>query len=336
MGLLASRGAAARDASTLPAETPPAGPATARRIEELLRGYRGLLPAETVAAILREFYSGLRAVVRPRRVAYLGPPQTYSYLAATAYFGHAVELAPVGSIAAVFEEVERDQADFGVVPIENSTDGRVADALHCLARSDVQICGEAPLRIRHCLLGLGPRDQVVRVCSKPQALSQCRNWLARHLPAAALVETASTAAAAEMASGDARVAAIASAEAAASHGLQVLARNIEDNPDNITRFAVIGRQAAAKTGDDKTAVVFETPHEPGALADAMAVFKRSKLNLTWIESFPAPGQRGRYLFFVEFQGHASDLRVRRALAALGRKALRITLLGSYAQAAAIG
>jgi chorismate mutase/prephenate dehydratase len=174
------------------------------------------------------------------------------------------------------------------------------------------------------------------VCSKPQALSQCRNWLGAHLPGVKLEPTASSAEAACLAAAEPETAAIASEQAAANHGLDVLARNIEDNPDNVTRFAIIGRTAAKRTGKDKTALVFEAPHQPGALADAMAIFKRQRLNLTWIESFPIPQARGRYLFFLEFQGHPSDLRVKRAIASLEKKSLRLVVLGSYAEADVIG
>jgi chorismate mutase/prephenate dehydratase len=296
----------------------------------------GPLPRVAVEAVFRELLSGIRAASAPLRVAYLGPEFTYSHLAALARFGQSAELAPVASIAAVFEEVEHGHAAYGVVPIENSTDGRVADALECLARSPTQICGEAPLRIRHCLVGRGSRSTVARVCSKPQALSQCRNWLSAHLPGAKLEPTASSAEAAALAAADPATAAVASEQAAVNYGLDVLVRNIEDNPDNVTRFAIIGREAAQRTGKDKTALVFEAPHEPGSLADAMAIFKRQRLNLTWIESFPIPRARGRYLFFVEFQGHPSELRPKRAIAALGKKALRLVVLGSYAETDVIG
>jgi chorismate mutase/prephenate dehydratase len=319
----------------------------------------GPLPAASVQAVFRELLSGIRAVSGPLRVAYLGPEFTYSHLAAIARFGQSAELIPVGSIAAVFEEVERGHAAYGVVPIENSTDGRVADALECFskvgqfaasagggdapARSGppasslqpttlLQICGEAPLRIRHCLLGRGPRSAIRRVCSKPQALSQCRNWLSAHLPGVKLEPAASSAEAAVLAAAEPDTAAIASEQVATKHGLEIIARNIEDNSDNVTRFAIIGRHAGERTGRDKTALVFEAPHEPGALADAMTIFKRQRLNLTWIESFPIPQARGRYLFFLEFQGHAADLRAKRAIASLQKKALRLVILGSYAEA----
>jgi chorismate mutase/prephenate dehydratase len=332
-------------------------------IEEAVGANDGPLSKHAIAAVFRELLSGIHATAAPTRVAYLGPEYTYSHLAAIARFGQSAELMPVGTIAAVFDEVTRGTAEYGVVPIENSTDGRVADALECFGRlgrpeerdttpadaettSDsksngnqaptVQICGEAPLRIRHCLLGRGPRSDIRRVCSKPQALSQCRNWLATHLPSAKLEPTASSAEAANLAAAEPETAAIASEQAAVNHHLTVLARNIEDNPDNVTRFAIIGRAAAARTGQDKTALMFEAPHKPGALADAMAIFKRQRLNLTWIESFPIPRARGRYLFFLEFQGHPSDLRVKRAIAALTKKSLRLVVLGSYAEADVIG
>jgi chorismate mutase/prephenate dehydratase len=193
-----------------------------------------------------------------------------------------------------------------------------------------------PLRIHHCLLGVGKRSDIRRVCSKPQALSQCRNWLSAHLPNVKLEPTASTAEAASLAAAEPDTAAIAAEQAAVNHGLTVLARNIEDNPENVTRFAVIGAQAADRTGRDKTALVFEAPHQPGALADAMAIFKRQRLNLTWIESFPIPRERGRYLFFLEFQGHPADAAVKKAIAALEKKSLRLVLLGSYAEAEVVG
>jgi chorismate mutase/prephenate dehydratase len=321
--------------------------ASAASIRDVMEANSGPLGRDAVQHVFRELLSGIAAANRPLRVAYLGPEYTYSHLAAIARFGQSAELAPVGSIAAVFDEVERGDATFGVVPIENSTDGRVADSLECLARPHTraalegetrpspQICGEAPLRIHHCLLGIGKRADIRRVCSKPQALSQCRNWLSAHLPGAKLEPTASTAEAARLAAAKADTAAIAAEQAAINHGLQVLARNIEDNPDNVTRFAIIGDRAADRTGRDKTALVFEAPHKPGALADAMAIFKRQRLNLTWIESFPIPQARGRYLFFVEFQGHPSELRVKRAIASLEKKSLRLVILGSYAEAEVI-
>jgi chorismate mutase/prephenate dehydratase len=305
-------------------------------LNRLAADNRGPLADDSVRSIFREVISAARAIQSPTRVAYLGPEFTFSHLAAIERFGQSAELIPVGTIAAVFEEVERGQAKFGVVPMENTTDGRVSDTLDCFSRSTARICGELPLRIHHCLLGVGTRDEVTTVYSKPQPLSQCRNWLAKHVPHAALHEVASTADAAQKVHGDTRAAAVASAQAGVNYGLPVLAKNIEDQPDNITRFAIISREPAARTGNDKTALMLEIAHQPGALADVMTVFKRNRLNMTWIESFPIPGHRGRYLFFIEFVGHPSELKARRAIAALVKKALRLEILGSYAQGEPVG
>lgn len=308
----------------------------AETLDRIVAQNRGPLDNKAVRAVFRELLSGSHAMARPMRVAYLGPEFTYSHLATIQRFGQSVELVPVGTIASVFEEVEREHAEFGIVPIENSTDGRVADALECLGRSSVKICGEIPLGIHHCLLGVGARSDIGRIYSKAQPLSQCRNWLSKHMPDAQLCEVASTAEAARKAAQEPKSAAIASEQAGVNHGLRVLARKIEDNPDNVTRFAVIGIEGGPRTGKDKTSLVFEIVHKSGALADAMGIFKRYRLNMTWIESFPVPGQRGTYLFFIEFQGHASELRARRALAALEKRASRLTVLGSYAEAESIG
>ena len=292
----------------------------------------GAVADDAMQAVFREVVAASRASIQRQRIAYLGPEDSFSHLTAIARFGEASDLTPVSTIGAVFEEVSSGGCELGVVPLENSTHGRVTDTLEAFADSEVQICGEAPMRIHHCLLGLGPRSAIKHVHSKPQALSQCSHWLAEHLPGAEQHAAASTSGSAQLAS----IAAIASEQAGRRHGLQVLARNIEDQHDNITRFAVIGLQSAPKTGDDKTALMFEVAHEPGSLADTMAIFKRQKLNMTWIESFPIPGSRGRYLFFIEFQGHQTELRARRAIASLEKKCLRLRVLGSYARTEALG
>jgi chorismate mutase/prephenate dehydratase len=296
---------------------------------------KSALGERCVRAVFRELVGGSRALAKPLRVAYLGPQYSYSYLAAVERFGHSVELAPVAIIAAVFEEVNRHHADFGIVPIENSTDGRIVDTLDMFARQPVRICGEVQLRIHHNLLGKCQRSEIREVYSKPQALSQCRDWLAKHLPAARTVEMNSTATAAQLAAEKPGAAAIASVQAAVNYGLDVIAANIEDNRNNITRFAVIGDQSPRRTGNDKTSLMFEIPHQPGSLADAMQVFKRNRLNLTWIESFPMSGSTNEYLFFVEFEGHHDEMKAKRALAALEKKTVRIELLGSYAKTAPI-
>jgi len=273
--------------------------------------------------------SGCRSLARELRVAFLGPEYSYSHLAAIHRFGQSVEFTSVGSIAAVFEEVNRGHSDFGLVPIENSTDGRIADTLDMFTRLPVRICGEVELGIRHTLLGKCSRSDVKEVYSRPQALSQCRNWLAKHLPAARTVEVTSTSTAAQLAIEKPGAAAIASLEAGVHYGLDILAERIEDNPANTTRFAIIGEHSARRTGADRVAMMFQIEHRSGALVDALSVFKRNRLNMTWIESFPIPGSERAYLFFVELEGHEADARVRRATAALERKTLRLKILGSF-------
>ncbi len=296
---------------------------------------KGPLDNACLRAIFREVISGSRALERAMRVAYLGPAYSYSHLAALHRFGQSVDLVPVGTITAVFEEVKRGHAHFGMVPIENSTDGRIADTLDMFTRLSVKICGEVQLRIHHHLLGKCARGDVQEIYSKPQALSQCRNWLSKHVPLARTVEVTSTSTAAQLAQDKPGAAAIASAQAGAHYGLNVLAEKIEDNQANVTRFAVIGDHSGQRTGRDKTATMFEIHHKPGALADVMAIFKRNNLNLTWIESFPIARPEGGYLFFVELEGHQLDAKVRKAISALERKAVRLTVLGSYPRSTVI-
>lgn len=296
---------------------------------------KGPLPGSCLRSVFRELISGSRSLEKELRVAYLGPPYSYSHLAAIQRFGQSVDLVPVGSIPAVFEEVNRGHVHYGLVPIENSTDGRVADTLDMFTRLPVRICGEVQMRIHHHLLGRCPRSDVQEVYSRPQALSQCRNWLTKHLPTARTIEVTSTSTAAQLAQDKPGAAAIASRQAGVHYGLNVLVENIEDNAGNLTRFAVIGDRSGKRTGNDKAAVMFEVEHRPGALADAMAIFKRARLNLTWIESFPMARPEGGYLFFVELEGHEQDSRARRAIEALERKAVRTVVLGSYARTAVV-
>ncbi|PQO42209.1 prephenate dehydratase [Blastopirellula marina] len=287
------------------------------------------LKDELIKPVMLEVLSLCRTGSRKVRVAYLGPQYSYSHQAAVEKFGSNADYSPVATIAAVFEEIQRNQANFGLVPVENSNDGRVTDTLEMFAKLPTQICGEVKLHIHHQLLAKCPREEIREVFSKPQALSQCRNWLARHLPAARPIEMTSTAAAAQLAAQQKGAAAIASRAAGLNYQLDTIASNIEDNPNNITRFAVISHQSAPKTGNDKTALLFQTEHKPGALADAMNIFKRNRLNLTWIESFPVVNSPEEYLFFVEMEGHSSELKIRRAISSLEKKALRLEVLGSY-------
>ncbi len=235
-------------------------------LSRALASSRGPLPDETIRLIFRELMSGSRALQRPLRIACLGPRYSYSYLASVAKFGNAVEHVPVGSIAAVFEEVNRRHVQFGIVPLENSTDGRIADTLEMFARlPNLKIRAEIRLRIHHCLLSKGPWGGVRRVYSKAQALSQCRHWLGKNLPQAQVIEVVSTAAAAELSQREESAAAIASLPAADAYGLNVLAENIEDQHHNLTRFAVIAERGEGRTGRDKTTLMLRLA-EPGRLA----------------------------------------------------------------------
>src|SRR5437870_5200270 len=293
----------------------------------MLEASKGPLDPGTIRAIFREIMSGSRALQRVLKVAYLGPEYSFSHLAAVERFGQAVEYLRVGSIAAVFEEVNRGHADFGVVPLENSTDGRVADTLDMFLRlPQIKISAEVRLRIHHNLMANCEQQEIRRVYSKQQAMSQCRNWLSKNVPHASLHEVASTATAAELAQREPGAAAVASRQAAVRFGLRILFTDIEDSPYNETRFAVIGTQESPKTGDDKTAIMFKIPHNPGALADALAVFKPAKLNLTWIESFPAKSAKAEYVFFADFEGHQEDPKVKRALAALQEHCEQLAVL----------
>ncbi len=300
-----------------------------QQLATILQRVQGPLPSRAVRAVFREVVSGCRSLVLQTRVALLGPLHSYSHLAALGHFGQGVEFVPVGSIPAVFEEVNRRHSDFGVVPIENSTDGRIADTLDMFTRLPVRICGQIEMKIHHTLLGKCRREEVTEVYSRPQALSQCRNWLAKHVPAARLIEVTSTSTAAQLATEKPGAAAIASLQAGVHYGLDVLAESIEDNPANLTRFALIGDQSPTCTGNDKTALLFQTEHRFGALVDVLAVFKRCRLNLTWIESFPVPGPGRLYLFFVEVEGHESGERMRKALKTIEDKTFRMEVLGSY-------
>jgi chorismate mutase / prephenate dehydratase len=306
-------------------------------LQNVLEANKGPLDEQTIKAIFREIMSGSRALQKILKVAYLGPEYSFSHLAAVDRFGQDVEFMRVGSIAAVFEEVNRGHADFGVVPLENSTDGRVADTLDMFMRlPQLKICAEARLRIHHNLMANCEQQEIRRIYSKTQVLSQCRNWLSKNVPHASLHEVASTATAAELAQREPGAAAVASREAAVRYGLRILFADIEDSPYNETRFAVIGHQECPKTGHDKTAIMFKTPHHPGALVDALNVFKQNKLNLTWIESFPAKASKPEYVFFADFEGHLEDPKVKKALAALKEHCDQLSVLGSFPMAQVVG
>jgi chorismate mutase/prephenate dehydratase len=267
------------------------------------------------------------------RVAYMGPAGTFSHVAARAAYPGATHVE-MPTIASVVDGVASKSADFGVVPIENSTEGSVTPTLDALLDGSVQIRAELVIDIALCLLARhGDRSRFRRVASNPQPLAQCRRWLARELPGVEPWPTASTVVAAREALADDSVAAVAGKLAAELHGLTVVAENIQDHPENATRFVVVAlADADAPTGADKTSIVFSTRHERGALRRALEVFDDAGINLTRIESRPALGRRWEYVFFTDFEGHRRDPLVAEALARLGAVCGSVRVLGSYPRA----
>jgi chorismate mutase/prephenate dehydratase len=290
----------------------------------------GPLPPDTVRAVWREILSGCRGLERPLAVSYLGPSATFTHQAALQHFGASSRFTPARGIVDVFDDVERGRTEYGVVPVENSTEGAVNVTFDRLIDSAAVICGELSLAISQQLLSAGrDLDTVKIVVSHPQALAQCREWLAQHLPDAPTEEVTSTAAAAEMAAGDASVAAIASELAAELYGVPVLRWRIEDNPNNVTRFLVIGRHPSEPTGQDKTSIVFAMRNEPGALYRVLEPFARRSVNLTHIESRPAKFRPWAFVLFADFEGHRATATVAATLNEIEERTLFLKVLGSY-------
>jgi chorismate mutase / prephenate dehydratase len=298
--------------------------------QNILEHNKGPLDPATIRAIYREIMSGARALQKVLKVAHLGPEYSFSHLAAIERFGQQVDFMGVGSIAAVFEEVNRSHVDFGVVPLENSAEGGVSDTLDMFVRMPhLRIVAEVRLCIHHNLCASCEQQQIRRVYSKPQALSQCRSWLSKNVPYAQLIEVSSTAAAVKLAQQEPGAAAVASRHAAVQFNVPILFQNIEDFPNNESRFAVIGTQECAKTGHDKTAIMFRIAHNPGALAGVLEAFKQAKVNLTWIESFPSRQPASAFMFFVDFEGHTEDPKVKRVLTSLEEQCEHLAVLGSF-------
>jgi len=290
----------------------------------------GPLTPEMARAIWREILSACRALEAPLTVAFLAPVATFGHQAALQRFGEAAVYRPSRSNVEIFDDVERGHAQYGVVPVENSTEGAVNVVLDRLVDSDVVICGESYLDIaQHLLSRAADLGEIKRVLSHPQGLAQCRRWLAEHLPDVATEETTSTAAAAELAAGDATVAAIASDLAGRMYGVPVLRARIEDNRFNATRFLVIGRRPVGSSGRDKTSILFAMPNTPGALHAILDPLARRGINLTRIESRPARQRPWDYVMFVDFEGHRDTPTVESALAEMRARTLFLKVLGSY-------
>jgi chorismate mutase/prephenate dehydratase len=302
----------------------------AELLSRLSAAAHGPLPAEAVVAIWREIVSACRALEAPLTVAYLAPQGTFTHQAARERFGAAAEYHASRTIAETFDDVERGRAQFGVVPVENSTDGAVNVTHDRLVDTEVQICGELTLEIaQHLLSRATDLADVKRVLSHPQGLGQCRSWLAEHLPEVPQEETASTAGAVELAAADPGIAAIASELAGRLYGVPVLRRRIEDNRHNATRFLVLGRRPTGPSGRDKTSILFAMPNQPGALYRILEPFARSGLNLTKIESRPAKRMPWEFVMFVDFEGHRETPVVAAALSEAAERTVYLKVLGSY-------
>ncbi len=291
---------------------------------------QGQFPADGIKAIFAEIISACRNAQRPLKIGYLGPETTFTHMAARKFFGGAPDFLPQLSISEVFEEVERNRLDFGVVPVENSVEGTVALTLDGMSDFKVKICGEAYLPISHDLLSLdGRMDKIKKIMSHPQALAQTRLWLRRNMPAVPLEEVVSTAQAARWAAVDPAVAAIASPMAAQTYNLQVVARSIEDFSGNTTRFIVLGHDCQRPSGSDKTSLLLSLEDRPGSLYRLLQPLAEKGLNLTKIQSRPVKKEPWRYLFYVDIDGHMADPAVQQGVESIREGCTFLEWLGSY-------
>jgi len=305
-----------------------------RREEEILQRLvsknSGPFPQRAVSSVFREIISACRSLQLEFTVVYLGPAATHTHLACLEHFGNSIRALAEENIQEVFDAVEKGKADYGVVPIENSTEGVVNRTLDMFIESEVKICGEILTKISHDLLSQsGKPEDIQTIYSHPQAFGQCRQWVMKNFPHIQVVETVSTAKAAQMVAKDANTAAIASSFAARLYGLKVIESQIEDYLNNYTRFLVLGQESMEKTGKDKTSILFSIPHTPGSLYQALKIFSEKGINLTKIESRPIKGKPWEYVFFLDFEGHATDSHIDEAITELEEMVLFMKLLGSY-------
>ena len=309
----------------------------AQVLRRALERNQGPLRNEEILRLFREIMSACLAQEEPLKVAFLGPEGTFTQTALLKHFGHSVHALALATVDEVFQEVEAGNADFGVVAIENSSEGTITNTLDRFLSSALHICGEVELRIHHCLMGRMPDlAGIVRVCSHSQALGQCRGWLAEHLPHAERVAVASNAEGARRARDEHGTAAIAGQTAAEVYGLNLLAREIEDHEDNATRFLVLGRRLLAPSGADRTTLLVSVgdTHSPGTLYRLLEPLAQHGISMTRIESRPSHRRRWDYVFFIDIEGHAEDAPVRAALEALQQRASLFRVLGSYPRAVA--
>jgi chorismate mutase/prephenate dehydratase len=306
-------------------------PSQEAKVHEYLQELNsGPLPQKALTTTFREIISASRALQRPMTIAFLGPEATFSHLAARMHFGESSRFFPQTGISRVFDEVEKGSIDWGVVPVENSLEGSVNVTLDRLITTQLKIRAEIYLRISQCLISSAKNmKDIKRIYSIPIVLAQCQVWLKTNMPNCILGETQSTAAAVQMVKGKKNEAAIGSSLAGKIYGLNLLAEGIEDNSSNTTRFLVIGSGESDATGNDKTSLIFATPHSPGSLHSALASFARRKINLAKIESHPVKDKLWEYSFFVDMIGHVTDRHVKSCLQELKKKTTFLKILGSY-------
>jgi chorismate mutase/prephenate dehydratase len=305
-----------------------------RRVRERNMGLRedmeGLVSDDEMVRLMREIMSTSLAAEMPMTVAYLGPEGTYTQAAVIKHFGQAVRNLDVKTIGDVFRVVEQGKAHFGVVPVENSTEGVITHTLDCFSSSDLRVCGEVQLPINHQLLSHADGlTGVNKVYAHPQALAQCRNWLERYLPDAELVTASSNAEAAVIASRDETVAAIASDIAARIYSINILASGIEDERNNTTRFLIVGNDSYAASGEDKTTIMVSAPNKVGSLFELLKPLYDAGVDMSRIESRPSRQTNWEYVFFIDLIGHVDNPKVSKALAKLESKSAYFKLIGSY-------
>lgn len=291
---------------------------------------QGPLSNEEIARLFREIMSACLALEQTLNIAYLGPEGTFTQAAALKHFGHSINAVSMSAIDEVFREVESGSANYGVVPIENSTEGIINHTLDMFLQSSLHICGEVELRIHHHLLTSNTSlENIHKVYSHQQSLAQCREWLDANLPNAERISVGSNAEAARLVVDESNSAAIAGNTAAEIYGLKVLNENIEDKPDNTTRFLVIGKQEVQPGGHDKTSLLISAPNKAGALYGLLTPFIQNEISLTRIESRPSRSGMWEYVFFIDIDGHQNDEPVKKALSELKKEASLLKVLGSY-------
>jgi chorismate mutase/prephenate dehydratase len=289
----------------------------------------GPITNEQLRAIYREIMSSALALEKTMTIAYFGPEATFTHQAAIQKFGASLNYSAQKTIADVFAEVSKKSADYGVVPVENSTEGVVTHTLDMFVDSDLKIVSQIVLRIQQCLMSNSPRAKIKKLYVHPQSLAQCRGWLAKNLPRVEIVETSSNARSAELAAKEKFSAALGGILAAEKYGLKILAQGIQDNAVNATRFLVLGRQCSPPTGNDRTSLMISVADKSGALHEAIAAFRKFKINMTKIESRPSKRKAWEYFFFIDCAGHFQDAKVAQAIQLLSKHCNFVKILGSY-------